>query len=397
MKNKFIIILILFVIFEWMRVYFIMPMPGSQQMNSINIAYALHYVRWVIRIVLFIALMFFLNESWNKYKMSTIVGSVFLIASIYLTNFPMSADTMFKKMTEQNFATKAGSLIDTNRLIIGVIIGNEAKAYPINIIAHHHQVKDIINGKDVLVTYCSVCRTGRVYNPTIDGQMTDFRLVGMDHFNAMFEDPETKSWWRQVNGECIAGRLKGKKLEEIQCYQTTLKTWLKLYPNSFILQEDSKFKEDYKDLEKFDDGSSKSSLIGRDKAPNSFKSWVVWVKNRNQIAMADWSEIEKNGYVIKETENTKSLIISNDGQSLFAFDITPLMKTIAPGNLSKIYIHSTDFEMTSTNGKSYRFDYKGMIENSKDTTLQLPVIQCTQEFYHSYQYFQSSTLEKSIK
>jgi len=329
-----------------------------------------------------------LNESWNKYKISTIVGSVVLIASIYLTNFPMSADTMFKKMTEQNFASKAGSLIDTNRLIIGVIIGNEAKAYPINIIAHHHQVKDKINGKDILVTYCSVCRTGRVYHPTIDGKITDFRLVGMDHFNAMFEDPETKSWWRQVNGECIAGKLKGKKLKEIQCYQTTLKTWLKLYPNSLVLQEDSKFKEEYKDLEKFDDGSSKSSLIGRDKTPNSFKSWVVWVKNQNQIAEADWSEIEKNGYVIKETENTKSLIISNDGQSLFAFDLTPLMKTIVQGNLSKIDIHSTDFDIISNNGESYRFNYKGLAQNPKDFLVDLNPLPCTQEFRHSYIQFQ---------
>jgi hypothetical protein len=37
----------------------------------------------------------------------------------------------------------------------------------------------------------------------------------MDHFNAMFEDSQTKSWWRQVNGEAIAGPLKGKTLPEI--------------------------------------------------------------------------------------------------------------------------------------------------------------------------------------
>jgi hypothetical protein len=390
MKNKFIIILILFVLFEWMRVYFIMPMPGSQRINSINVAYTLHSIRWFIRLVLSVVLILFFKQSWKQHKISTSVGSIILIVSIYLTNFPMSADTMFKKITEQNFASKKGSLIDTNRLIIGVIIGNEARAYPINIIAHHHQVKDIINGQDVLVTYCSVCRTGRAYSPSINGKITDFRLVGMDHFNAMFEDPETKSWWRQVNGECIAGKLKGKKLEEIQCYQTTLKTWLALYPNSLILQEDSKFKEEYKELEKFDDGSYNSSLTGRDKKPKSFKSWVVWVKNQNQIAVADWSEIEKNNFVIKEIGSSKNLIISNDKQSIFAFDLTPLTKAIDPQTIKTIKVQPSTFEIVTNLGRSYIFNYKGIEQNSKDSALGLPILPCTQEFRHSFIQFQQN-------
>lgn len=59
-----------------------------------------------------------------------------------------------------------------------------------------------------MVTYCTVCRTGRVYSPMVNGKLETFRLVGMDHFNAMFEDASTKSWWRQSNGDCIAGPLK---------------------------------------------------------------------------------------------------------------------------------------------------------------------------------------------
>lgn len=196
MKNQktFIVIVTLSIIFEWLRVYFIMPMPGSQKINSIDLAYFLHSYRWVFRIAFIAMMLFSVSIAWNQLRKTTITLLLFLGLSAYLTNFPMSADTMFKMMNQQNFANKQGNLIDTNRLIIGVVIGNEAKAYPINIIAHHHQVKDKIAGQEILVTYCSVCRTGKVYNPTIKGKSTDFRLVGMDHFNAMFEDPETKSW-----------------------------------------------------------------------------------------------------------------------------------------------------------------------------------------------------------
>lgn len=389
MKNKkfFIAAIVFAIIFEWLRVYFIMPMPGSQQINSIDLAYFLHSYRWIFRIVFIGMMLLSFSNAWKEIRKTSIVLMVFLGMSAYLTNFPMSADTMFKMMGQQHFANEKNNLIDTNRLIIGVVIGNEAKAYPINIIAHHHQVKDTIAGQEILVTYCSVCRTGKVYNPIINGKSTDFRLVGMDHFNAMFEDPETKSWWRQVNGTCIAGKLKGEKLKEVTCYQTTLKTWINLYPQTLILQQDPNFKSEYKGLEAFDEGSSKSSLTGRNKKANEFKSWVVWIKYQDEIACEDWSVIEKNGYIMKEIGNTRSLILSNDKQSLFAFDLNPLIKAIAPQRISSVKINPSNFEMISNLGETYRFNYKGIVQNFKDSTIQLPQIQCTQEFKHSFDEF----------
>ena len=105
-----------------------------------------------------------------------------------------------------------------------------------------------------MVTYCSVCRTGRVYAPEIDGKPAQFRLVGMDHFNAMFEDADTRSWWRQGTGEAVAGPLKGKILPEIFTTQTTLQQWLGMHPGSLIMQADTLFKADYADLDTYDVG-----------------------------------------------------------------------------------------------------------------------------------------------
>ena len=36
--------------FEILKVYFIMPMPGSQQMDSLDLAYFLHSYRWYFRV-----------------------------------------------------------------------------------------------------------------------------------------------------------------------------------------------------------------------------------------------------------------------------------------------------------------------------------------------------------
>jgi len=96
-----------------------------------------------------------------------------------------------------------------------------------------------------MITYCTVCRTGRVYQPLVNGKYEKFRLVGMDHFNAMFEDASTGSWWRQVTGEAVTGRLKGQHLPQLFSTQTSLAEWLQLHPNSLIMQADSGFIKSY--------------------------------------------------------------------------------------------------------------------------------------------------------
>src|SRR5205809_7440362 len=126
-----------------------------------------------------------------------------------------------------------------------------------------------------MVTYCTVCRTGRVFKPMVNGKYEKFRLVGMDHFNAMFEDVTTKSWWRQVTGEAITGKLKGQKLPEVFSTQTSLVDWLRMNPGSLIMQADSAFIESYSSTTKYEDGTSRDNLTGTDSLSWGKKSWVI--------------------------------------------------------------------------------------------------------------------------
>ena len=171
-----------------------------------------------------------------------------------------------------------------------------------------------------MITYCTVCRTGRVYSPFVNGKPENFRLVGMDHFNAMFEDATTKSWWRQVTGVAIAGPLKGNQLEEIPSRQASLASWLRLHPNSTILQPDSNFKEDYDDLAGFDKGTVKSHLEKRDSASWKMKSWVVGLKTNGFEKAYDWNDLLKN-YFIQDTLGSLPvlLVLEKDTSSFHAY------------------------------------------------------------------------------
>ncbi|MEO6132875.1 MAG: DUF3179 domain-containing (seleno)protein, partial [Saprospiraceae bacterium] len=173
-------------LFEIANVYFIMPIPGSQDMNSISLAYFLHSHQWLIRGILGLLIILCLISAWRGSKIRVLVSLALTGAIIYMVNFKMAADHMFYQPTKLTLLNASGNKINAEKIIIGVTYRDEAKAYPVQFLGFHHQIRDSIGGKPIMITYCTVCRTGRVFEPVVNGKEEIFRLVGMDHFNAMF-------------------------------------------------------------------------------------------------------------------------------------------------------------------------------------------------------------------
>jgi hypothetical protein len=376
MKIFFYLGLVGLIIFEILNVYFIMPMPGSQRIRSIDIAYFLHTNRWIFRI-LFAALMVVgIYKAYIFKKWIVLAGIVLASIAIYAFNFEMAADTMFYQPSNLQMVGAKDSKIKQDRLVLGVNINGEAQAYPISLIGYHHQVRDTLGGKPIMVTYCTVCRTGRVFEPKVNAKLENFRLVGMDHFNAMFEDETTKSWWRQANGEAITGTLKGTFLPELEAQQTSLATWLKLYPNSKIMQPDLKFKDNYDSTAKYESGKSRKELTGTDSLSWKRKSWVVGLKVGTESIAVDWNRLLKERIVnIQVGEKPIILALAADNKSFFAFE--------RPDNQTKFSLKN-DSLIT----QNQRFDLKGMNWDSKKL---LKKVNAYQEFWHSWQTFHPKT------
>lgn len=362
-------------LFEIANVYFIMPMPGSQRMNSIQLAYFLYEWRWGFRIF-FAALMLYglIKAAW-KWKWTLAFPLLLPGAVIYMVNFKMAADAMFRQPGKITLVPVEANRVDAKRLVIGVVNDGIAKAYPIQFLGYHHFVYDTINGKNILVTYCTVCRTGRVFDPVINGKAEKFRLVGMDHFNAMIEDASTKSWWRQSTGEAVAGKLKGEKLSELQCTQATLAEWIKLYPNTLIMQADKDYLDQYDKTFKYEDGTSTGNLTGTDPGSWNFKSWVIGLKVDGNYKAFDWNVLRQKKILEDKIGGTDVFVVlAADGKSFFAY------KNPAPGKIA------LENDTIRINDKKFALTGVGI-----DTSLHLQRVKAYQEFWHSWQSFQPAT------
>jgi hypothetical protein len=235
---------------------------------------------------------------------------------------------------------------------------------------------DMIGGKLLMITYCTVCRSGRVFEPIVNGKPEEFRLVGMDHFNAMLEDKRTKSWWRQETGEAIAGKLKGQRLPEVFSVQTSLAKWIQLYPNSLIMQPDPTFIKSYDSTLKFETGKTKSSLTGTDSLSWKDKSWVVGVMVGKESKAYDWNRLKLERIISDKIDVTPILLVlADDNKSFFAFE--------RPSENSRFSLIG---DTLVSGEEKYKIDGEPINANSS-----LKPLPAYQEFWHSWKTFHPDT------
>jgi hypothetical protein len=377
MRKVFYIGALLLLLFEVANVYFIMPMPGSQRMRSIDVAYFLYRWRWEFRLVFGALIVAGLWSAWHapgRRRWIAPASLVVVAAVAYATNFVMAADRMFLPPTVLTMQPAALNKVEMARLVVGVELNGEARAYPVEYIGYHHQVRDTVGGTPVLVSYCTVCRTGRVFSPTVNGRPEIFRLVGMDHFNAMFEDATTGSWWRQANGEAIVGPKTGTFLREIPSVQVTLREWLALHPASLVMQADSTFKGEYAKDYAFENGTSRKKLTGTDTVSWHDKAWVVGLTANRQSKAFDWNRLRRERVVNDEVGGQPVVLaLASDSASFFAFE--------RPDSSTHFALRG---DSLVASGRAYALSGRGK-------SGALTSLFASQEFWHSWREFHPGT------
>ncbi|MFM8833307.1 MAG: hypothetical protein ACKOEV_06700, partial [Cytophagales bacterium] len=122
----FVLGIVILVASEIARVYYIMPFPGSQADEVIDMAYWFHVNIWWLRAVGILLLAypaFTLFEEKSKYiKYTGIALLIFWVLVVYMFNFRFLADKMFYQPSQKIFTNVSQNKLSNRKIVIGVAI-----------------------------------------------------------------------------------------------------------------------------------------------------------------------------------------------------------------------------------------------------------------------------------
>jgi hypothetical protein len=136
--------------------------------------------------------------------------------------------------------------------VVGVVIGNEARAYPIGVLNWHEAINDTLGGVPIVVTYCPLCRSALVFHREVGGIVREFGISGLLHqSNVLLYDRQDtsrkESLWSQARMRAVCGPAAVQKLtlELLDSSLTTLAEWSRRNPNSTVLTANIGHLRDY--------------------------------------------------------------------------------------------------------------------------------------------------------
>jgi hypothetical protein len=122
--------------------------------------------------------------------------------------------------------------------VIVVEVGEETRAYPIQILMWHEIVNDRIGDTPVAVTFCPLCNTAIVFHRRLDGDVLDFGTTGkLRDSDLVMYDRQTESWWQQFGGDALVGEHAGKELERLPARMAGWGEFRKEHPSALVLDK----------------------------------------------------------------------------------------------------------------------------------------------------------------
>ncbi|MCB0167718.1 MAG: DUF3179 domain-containing protein [Anaerolineae bacterium] len=142
-----------------------------------------------------------------------------------------------------NFDTMAegNTWLSDNHPVIALVVGGEARAYPLGILTRHEIVNDEIAGVPVAVTFCPLCNAGIVFNREANGEVLRFGVSGnLRNSDLVMWDNQTLSWWQQFTGEAIVGQMTGTQLDIIPAQMVAWRDFKVAYPDGVVLSNNGR-------------------------------------------------------------------------------------------------------------------------------------------------------------
>ncbi len=118
--------------------------------------------------------------------------------------------------------------LEPRTLIIGVVAGGKAKAYPFSAIEKQNPILDLVGGKNIVIFLAADKKSVRVFERDLDGKVLEF-FVKPDSTEIV--DAETGSVW-DFSGKAVSGEFAGKELKKISVIKDYWFDWKTYNPDT---------------------------------------------------------------------------------------------------------------------------------------------------------------------
>lgn len=130
--------------------------------------------------------------------------------------------------------------------VVLVYVGEEARAYPVQILMWHEIVNDVVGDLPLAVTFCPLCNTAIAFVRAFDDRILDFGTTGrLRYSNLIMYDRQTETWWQQANGKAIAGEFAGSRLELYPAVIISWQDFITTHPDGTVLSRETGFNRPY--------------------------------------------------------------------------------------------------------------------------------------------------------
>lgn len=133
--------------------------------------------------------------------------------------------------------------------VIGVVRGQDARAYPLRILNYHEIVNDRLDGVPIAVTYCPLCDSAAVFDRRTEAGVQEFGVSGLLYnSNVLMYDRgrRPESLWSQMKAAGVSGPGASQSLRALPFELTTWQDWQTRYPRTTVLSDRTGHARDYR-------------------------------------------------------------------------------------------------------------------------------------------------------
>ena len=167
---------------------------------------------------------------------------------------------------------------------------------------YHEIVNDQIGDVPIIATYCPLCNAAIVFGRRLkyngENYTLKFGVSGMLRKSDMIMwDHQTETWWQQITGEALVGKLTGAELTILPSQLISFGDFVKNYPDGLILSTETNAMREYgtNPYSGYDNMNSQKPRLFFDKVDKRLPPMerVVTISNANGDVAYPFSVIEQ--------------------------------------------------------------------------------------------------------